>query len=127
MKKEALITLFALMACMLCAVRAHALEAYACYTSSNTTLTFYYDNLRSSRSGTTYDLNWGSGQPDWSKNNGSYLTKVVFSPSFASYRPKSTSFWFYQLSNLKTIEGWSNLNTSDRYEKYVLFLWHRVS
>ena len=34
-----------------------AAEAYACHTSSNTTLTFYYDNLRSSRTGTTYDEN----------------------------------------------------------------------
>ena len=35
----------------------YAPEAYACYTPSNTTLTFYYDNQRSSRAGTTYDLN----------------------------------------------------------------------
>ena len=40
-------------------------EAYACYTSSNTTLTFYYDNQRASRTGTTYDLNTGENYPGW--------------------------------------------------------------
>ena len=48
---------------MMCALGASAAEAYACYTSSNTTLTFYYDNQRSSRTGTTYDLNTGTTVP----------------------------------------------------------------
>ena len=33
-----------------------AVEAYACHTLSNTTLTFYYDGQRASRTGTTYNL-----------------------------------------------------------------------
>ena len=40
-------------------------EAYACYTSSNTTLTFYYDSQRSSRTGTTYDLNTDANYTGW--------------------------------------------------------------
>jgi len=48
---------------MMCALGAAAAEAYANYTSSNRTLTFYYDTYRSS--GTTYDLNTGSNAPDW--------------------------------------------------------------
>lgn len=42
------------------AVTASAQEAYAVYTEDNTTLTFYYDTQRSSRTGTTYDLNTGT-------------------------------------------------------------------
>ena len=50
---------------LMCALGANAAEAYACYTPSNTTLTFYYDNLRSSRTDVTYDLNTGYNAPDW--------------------------------------------------------------
>ena len=42
-----------------------AQEAYAVYTDNNTTLTFYYDTERSSRTGTTYDLNVESQIPGW--------------------------------------------------------------
>ena len=65
MKKLLLLKLFALVAAMMCALGASAVEAYACYTSSNTTLTFYYDNYRSSRTGTTYDLNTGDNDTGW--------------------------------------------------------------
>ena len=71
---------------MMCALGASAAEAYACYTSSNTTLTFYYDNYRSSRTGTTYDLNKGSNYTDWDTDGTkAYVTKVVFHSSFANY------------------------------------------
>ena len=33
-----------LVAAMMCALGTSAQEAYACYTSENTTLSFYYDN-----------------------------------------------------------------------------------
>ena len=57
--------LMALLLVMLTSLATRAAEAYACYTPANTTLTFYYDDLRSSRTGTTYDLNEGARQPDW--------------------------------------------------------------
>ena len=60
MKKALLFRLAVLVAAMMCALGAAAAEAYACYTPSNTTLTFYYDSQRSSRTGTTYDLNTGT-------------------------------------------------------------------
>ena len=90
-----------------------AREAYACYTSENTTLTFYYDNLRSSRSN-TYNLNAGGTSPVW-MTNGTYdnVTKVVFDPSFADARPTTTFSWLYGMTKLKTIEGMSYLNTSE--------------
>ena len=88
--------------------------AYAVYTSSNKVLTFYYDNLRSTRTGKTYDLNTGSSAPGWyNDNSNSYITQVVFDPSFASARPTTTSFWFGYMSKLVSITGMEdNLNTS---------------
>ena len=89
-------------------------QAYACYTSSNTTLTFYYDTQRSSRPGTTYSLNTGENDPGW-KTDGTNanVTKVVFDPSFAGAHPTTTCLWFYLMRNLQTIEGIEYLNTSE--------------
>jgi surface protein len=89
-------------------------EAYACYTSSNATLTFYFDNHRSNREGTTYDLNTGGISPVW-MTNGTYdnVTKVVFDPSLAGVRLATTFGWLYRMTKLKTIEGMSYLNTSE--------------
>ena len=92
----------------------YAPEAYACYTPSNTTLTFYYDKLRSSRSGTTYDLNTGTNYTDWETDGiNASVTKVVFDPSFAGARPTTTCAWFYDMRNLESITGMSYLNTSE--------------
>ena len=89
-------------------------EAYACYTSSNTTLTFYYDNQRASRTGTTYDLNTGSNDTDWDTDGtNANVTKVVFDSSFAGARPTTTCDWFYNMQNLQSITGLSYLNTSE--------------
>ncbi len=115
-QKNLLLRLFALVAAMMCALGAEAIEAYACYTSSNTTLTFYYDNYRSSRPGTTYDLNTGSNDPGWlvdPEDGTSPVTKVVFDISFAGARPTTTYCWFYDMENLQSITGMSYLNTSE--------------
>ena len=113
MNRKILLRLFTLVACLLCALGAAAAEAYACYTSSNTTLTFYYDNNRASRTGTTYDLKTGGSSPGW-YTDGTYssVTKVVFDPTFADARPTSCYYWFRKMSNLTTITGISYLNTS---------------
>ena len=89
-------------------------EAYACYTPSNTTLTFYYDTQRSSRTGTTYDLNTGAHDTGWDTDGtNASVTKVVFDPSFANARPTTTYDWFYDMTNLQSITGLSYLNTSE--------------
>jgi len=98
-------------------------EAYACYTSSNTTLTFYYDNQRSSRTGTTYDLNTGYGVPLWYNDEiTGDVTKVVFDPSFAGARPTTTYAWFYNMYYLESIKGMEYLNTSEVTYMYGMFL-----
>ena len=53
MKNLLLFRLVVLVTAVVCALGASAQEAYAVYTSENTTLTFYYDTQRSSRPGTT--------------------------------------------------------------------------
>ena len=89
-------------------------EAYASYTPSNTTLTFYYDNLRSTRTGTTYDLNTGTNKPVWvTDSTCRSVTKVVFNSSFATARPTSTFSWFRDMPNLTSITGIIYLNTEN--------------
>ena len=113
-KKSLLLRLVVLVTAMMCAFGAAAVEAYACYTSSNTTLTFYYDNQRSSRTGTTYDLNTGISNPGWySDGTSPNVTKVVFNSSFVNTRPTNTFHWFYAMTNLQSITGMSYLNTSE--------------
>ncbi len=116
MKKKNLLLfrLVVLVTAMMCALGAAAAEAYACYTSSNTTLTFYYDDLRSSRTGTTYDLDPASTNPGWETDGtNADVTKVVFDPSFAGARPVTTCDWFYGMENLQSITGMNYLNTSE--------------
>lgn len=87
-----------------------AQEAYAEY--NNGTLTFYYDNTRSSKSGTTYDLNTGSDTPGWI-TAGKKFKRVEFVSSFADYRPTSTYDWFFQQSELTTFIGLNYLKTDN--------------
>ncbi len=113
-KKNLLLHFVVLVTAMMCALGTSAAEAYACYTSSNTTLTFYYDNNRSTRTGTTYDLNTDFNFPAWySDNTYVTVTKVVFVPSFAEANPTSTYAWFYNMTNLRSITGLNYLNTSE--------------
>ena len=111
---------------------ATAQEAYAQYDGRGT-LTFFYDNLRSQRSGTTYDMNgyelgywYGAAHPDYVYSASSFepgwvkdgtnenVTRVVFDDSFEDARPKTTGKWFYNMTKLRTITGMKeNLNTSD--------------
>ena len=97
-------------------------EVYANYVPSNTTLTFYYDNRRLSRTGTTYDLNKGTNYPGW-KNDGTNakVTTVVFDPKFTDVRPTTTASWFYDMQNLQSITGISYLNTTEVTNMSTMF------
>ena len=89
--------------------QAAATEPYA--VLSSTTLTFYYDSQRASRSGTKYDLNSGTTAPAWS-SKASSIKKVVFNSSFASARPTTCYSWFADMTALTTVTGLTYLNTS---------------
>ena len=85
-------------------------EAYAVFTDDGT-LTFYYDELRNSREGTTYDLKEGGvDSPKW---YGKDIKKVVFVSSFSDVKPETMSLWFCKAINLEEIIGLENLNTSE--------------
>jgi surface protein len=99
-----------------------AQEAYAVYTSDNTTLTFYYDNQRSSRTGTTYDLNTGTNLPGWVfDGNNISVTRVVFNSSFRSARPTSTCSWFYNMTKLQSITSIELLDTREVTDMRSMF------
>ena len=125
MSKKLLFRLAVLVAAMMCALGAAAAEAYANYTPSNTTLTFYYDNQKDSRPGTTYYINdhsYSMYYQAWSMDGISAdVTRVVFDPSFASARPEETSRWFYGMGNLQSITGMSYLNTSEVTDMTAMF------
>ena len=109
-------TLFAFLLAIVAGLQSvKAQEAYVCRTPG--TLTFYYDNLRSSREEEvmkTYDMPADGSTPSWWQDDWSqfYIENVVFDPSFARARPTSTYRWFMDLYGLRTITGIENLNTS---------------
>lgn len=87
---------------------------------NNGTLTFYCDNQRSSRQGTTYNLNEGDKAPMWLEHDIS-ITKAVFDASFADARPTTTRSWFYGCSSMTDIMGIGYLNTSDVEDMSQMF------
>ena len=116
--------LFALFSFLLAtplSAQAQTREAYVSQSADETTLTFYYDTLRATRTGTT----WGIGEtkkeeyipvPAWagtSQEVDTTTTRVVFDASFRDFRPTTTAKWFYRCEALKQIEGLEYLNTSE--------------
>ena len=101
-------------------------KAYVLQSEDQHTITFYYDNNRKLRSGKTWDINEKSSNsvPAWA---GTYstankaVTKVVFDASFKDFRPTTTEDWFCNLSELTTIEGLENLNTSAVTDMSAMF------
>ena len=90
------------------------LMPYAVYTNENTTLTFYYDEQRKSRPGTTFSLNTEDNDAEWDTAGiNANVTRVIFDFSFANARPTTTYDWFYGMRNLQSITGLEYLNTSE--------------
>ena len=96
---------------------------YAVFNSVSNTLTFKYDEKpEAGTNETVYDLNEGYNDPSWSDDgaNGS-ITKVVFDASFSQARPTTCFAWFNGCSNLTSIEGIENLNTSSVTDMSFMF------
>lgn len=89
------------------------------------TLTFYYDNSKSARSGIVYvieEVYSKSNKPAWmGKDDYPDITKIVIDPSFANYCPHSTAYWFANLGNAESIEGMNYLNTSEVTDMTSMF------
>ena len=104
-------------------------EAYVAQSADKTTLIFYYDALRATRTGTT----WGIGEkkeeenvtsPAWAGTSdevNTTTTRVVFDASFRDFRPTTTAKWFYNCKALKQIEGLEYLNTSEVKDMGLMF------
>ena len=101
-----------------------AQEAYAVLTEADSTLTFYYDNLRSTRPGTKYDITTEEDTaPGWTRDYTACqkIKHAVFDASFADYRPTSTSLWFQDCMKLQDIKDIRNLNTENVINMRFMF------
>ena len=90
-------------------------ETYAVFDEATNTLTFKHDTKKTDGA---FALNEGDNAPGWYKpnndgSNANIIKKVVFDASFANARPTSCYKWFYDCTNLTTIEGIEYLNTEN--------------
>ena len=90
-------------------------ESYAVFDEATNTLTFKHDTKKPNGA---FALNEGDNAPGWYKSNddgsnANIIKKVVFDASFANARPTSCYKWFYDCTNLTTIEGIEYLNTEN--------------
>ena len=109
--------------------QAQTREAYVVQSADKTTLTFYYDALRSTRTGTTWGIEETKKEgddtfPAWAGTQDvgdSTTARVVFDASFRYFRPTTTARWFYRCEALKQIEGLEYLNTSEVKDMSSMF------
>lgn len=105
---------------------AQSKEAYV--VEDGSTLTFYYDANKATRTGTVYGINQkradDTTSPAWAGTDddpNERITKVVFDSSFKDYKPATTNCWFYFCSKLTEFEGMSNLITEQVTDMYCMF------
>lgn len=79
------------------------------FNAAKGTLTFVYDKNKHPGA---YPLNTGTKVPGWTKHAAD-IKEVVFDATFADARPTSCYYWFSGCTNLTTITGIENLNTSE--------------
>ncbi len=89
-------------------------KPYAVYHEAAHVLAFYADGRPDAKIGTVYDLKRGDYAAGWySDGNYANVQVVDFDASFANARPLTTYYWFYKMTNLKTIRNIENLNTEE--------------
>jgi hypothetical protein len=126
--------IFFALICLLLATRlsaqAQTREAYVAQSEDETTLTFYYDALRATRTGTTWGIEETKKEGDipvpawaetWDVADYTTTARVVFDASFRDFRPTTTAKWFYCCEALKQIEGLEYLNTSEVKDMSYMF------
>ena len=109
--------------------QAQTREAYVAQSADKTTLTFYYDDQRATRTGKSWGIKVkkkeeGGTFPAWAGtwNVADRVTaRVVFDVSFQDFRPTTTAMWFYRCEALKQIEGLEYLNTSEVKDMSEMF------
>ena len=101
-------------------MKAQAQEAYAALSNNNTTLTFYYDNHKSSRNGMSIGPFANRKERGWYNMN---ITSVVFDDSFANAIDiTSTAWWFDECEDLSSIVGIGNLRTDNVTDMTGMFV-----
>ena len=101
--------------------QAQTRKAYVVQSADKTTLTFYYDDQRATRTGKSWGIEetkeeGGVASPAWAGTweiDDSTTTRVVFDASFRNFRPTTTAMWFLNCIVLTKIEGLEHLNTSE--------------
>lgn len=97
-------------------------EAYAVLDpASGTTITFYYDDQKTTRGGMSVGPFDYSTARAWDNASGN-ITSVVFDDSFANCTTlTSTAFWFQGCERLTTFTGISNLKTDNVTDMRYMF------
>ncbi len=86
--------------------------AWVRFDAATGTLTFQCSSAKTDAD-TDYFLNEGSAKPGWYETKSADIKTVVFKRNFRDARPTTCSLWFGLCTNLTSIEGLENLNTSD--------------
>ena len=104
-------------------------RAYAVLTNGK--LTFYYDELKSTRNGVKYSVPWNSGNQndwrdpawvEWDNDGNTSITSVAFDASFSDYELVSAYDMFATCTALKSID-FTNFNTSAVTNMNSMFYW----
>ena len=95
-------------------------EAYVIFNDADSTLTFYYDGLKPTRTGTAYSLNTGNTNPGW-YNKRADVAHVVIDASFGAVHPTTTYSWFNGMFKLKDFTNLDVLNTSEVTNMHWMF------
>ena len=102
-------------------------KAYA--VLNNGELTFYFDDKKDSRTGTKYGVNTAyyiaalripSQMPEWYADR-EKIKKATFDSSFANFRATATTLWFYDCTNMTSINGLKNLNMENVTDTRLMF------
>lgn len=86
--------------------------AWVRFDAATGTLTFQCSSAKTDAD-TDYFLNEAGDTPGWYQTKSADIKTVVFKRNFRDARPTTCSLWFGLCTNLTSIEGLENLNTSD--------------
>ena len=86
--------------------------AWVRFDAATGTLTFQCSSAKTDAD-TDYFLNEVGDDPGWYPTKSAEIKTVVFKRNFRDARPTTCSLWFFSCTNLTSIKGLENLNTSD--------------
>lgn len=86
--------------------------AWVRFDAATGTLTFQCSSAKTDAD-TDFFLNEARDDPGWYGTKSADIKTVVFKRNFRDARPTTCSLWFGSCTNLTSIEGLENLNTSD--------------